>query len=49
MRGRLVYNNSFQNSGMFNQNVQLNNLESGIYLVNVQDGNRKEIKKIIIE
>ena len=49
MRGRLVYNNSFQNSGLFNQNVQLNNLESGIYLVNVQDGNRKEIKKIIIE
>jgi hypothetical protein len=29
--------------------VQLNNVQSGIYLVTVQDGNRKEVKKIVVE
>lgn len=49
MRGREVFSKSYQNSGLFNQNLQLNNLQAGVYLVNVQDGNRKEVKKIIIE
>ena len=49
MRGREVFSKSYQNSGLFNQNLQLNNLQAGVYLVNVQDGNKKEVKKIIIE
>ena len=49
MRGREVFSKSYQNTGLFNQNLQLNNLQAGVYLVNVQDGNRKEVKKIIVE
>ena len=48
MRGRLVFEKEYQNSGVFNQNVQLNNVQSGVYMVTVQDGERKEVKKISI-
>ena len=49
MRGRLVFENEYQNTGTFNQNLQLNGVQSGIYMVTVQDGERKEVKKIVIE
>lgn len=49
MTGREVFYKSYPSTGMFNQNLQLNNLQTGVYLVNVQDGNKKEVKKIIIE
>lgn len=49
LRGRQVFANSFQNNGLFNQELKLNNTSSGIYLVTVQDGNRKEVKKIVVE
>ena len=49
LRGRQVFAKSFQNNGLFNQELNLNNASSGIYLVTVQDGNRKEVKKIVVE
>ncbi|UUC46572.1 zinc-dependent metalloprotease [Flavobacterium cerinum] len=49
IRGREIFNKSYQNSGLFNQNLQLSNVQSGIYLVTVQDGDRKEVRKIVIE
>ncbi|MGX7668788.1 zinc-dependent metalloprotease [Flavobacterium pedocola] len=49
MRGRLVFDKTYKNSGMFNQTIQLNNVQSGIYMVNIQDGERKEVKKISIK
>ncbi|WP_430399553.1 reprolysin-like metallopeptidase [Flavobacterium sp.] len=49
MRGREIYNKSFQNNGLFNESLQLNNVQSGVYLVTVQDGARKEVKKIVVE
>ena len=49
LRGRQVFAKSFQNNGLFNQELNLNNTASGIYLVTVQDGNKKEVKKIIVE
>lgn len=49
MRGREIYNNSYRNNGLFNESLQLNNVQSGIYMVTVQDGDRKEVKKIIVE
>ena len=49
LRGRQIFNKSYQNSGVFNQNLELNNVQSGVYLVTVQDGDRKEVKKIVIE
>lgn len=49
LRGRLVFEEEYQNNGLFEQNVQLKNVQSGIYLVTVQDGDRKEVRKISIE
>lgn len=49
LRGRTVFNKSFNNNGLFNESLQLNNVQAGIYLVTVQDGDRKEVKKIVVE
>ena len=49
LRGRLVYENSFANTGAINQNVSLNNVESGIYLVSIIDGAKKTVKRVVIE
>lgn len=49
IRGRQVFNKTFNNNSVFNQNIQLNNVEAGIYIITVKDGERKENKKIVIE
>lgn len=49
IRGRAVFTNDYQNNGFFNENIQLSNLQSGIYLVKVQDGDKQITKKIVIE
>lgn len=48
IQGRQILDKTYQNTGMFSQNLQLNNVQSGIYLVNINDGDRKEIRKVII-
>lgn len=49
IRGREIFNQSYQNTGVFSQSLQLGNAQSGIYLVTVQDGEKKEVKKIVIQ
>ncbi|WP_306350501.1 reprolysin-like metallopeptidase [Flavobacterium sp. '19STA2R22 D10 B1'] len=49
IQGRQVFAKSYQNTGVFNQNLELKNIQSGVYLVTVQDGARKEVKKIVVE
>jgi len=49
IRGRQVFDKSYSNNGLFSENLSLNNIQSGIYLVTVQDGDKKEVKKIVIE
>jgi subtilisin-like proprotein convertase family protein len=49
IRGRAIYSKSYTNIGLFYENLQLSNVQSGVYLVTVQDGSRKEIKKIMIK
>ena len=46
--GRKVYDQSFDAVSNFNQNIQLSNVSAGIYFVTVIDGNRRTVKKIII-
>ncbi|WP_343695961.1 reprolysin-like metallopeptidase [Flavobacterium sp.] len=46
--GKNIYSNTFQVSGDFNQNIQLPNVSAGMYLVTVVDGNRRTVKKIIV-
>jgi subtilisin-like proprotein convertase family protein len=49
MRGRVILENNFENSATFNQNIQLNNAQSGVYLLTVTDGEIKQTKKIMVE
>ncbi len=49
MRGRNIYQNDFSSSATFNQNIHLNNAQAGVYLLTVTDGERKEVKKIVVE
>lgn len=49
MRGRQVYNRSYANTGFVSNNINLGNMQQGVYLVTVQDGSRKETRKIVIE
>jgi hypothetical protein len=49
MRGRIIFDNSYDNTGLFSQNIQLDNAQSGVYLVTVKNGDRKEVKRIVIE
>ncbi|WP_293889869.1 reprolysin-like metallopeptidase [Flavobacterium sp.] len=49
MRGRVILENNFENSATFNQNIQLNNAQSGVYLLTVTDGEMKQTKKIVVE
>ncbi|WP_394758094.1 T9SS type A sorting domain-containing protein, partial [Flavobacterium sp.] len=49
MRGRQVYEKSFSNTGAFNQNVNLDKVEAGIYLVSIIDGAKKTVRRIVVE
>ena len=49
MRGRVILENNFENSATFNQNIQLNNAQSGVYLLTVTDGEIKQTKKIVVQ
>jgi subtilisin-like proprotein convertase family protein len=48
--GRKVFENRYnKTSSDFNEDIQLKNVTSGVYLLTVVDGDRKEEKKIMIE
>lgn len=49
IRGRQIFDKSYQNTGLFSESLELNNVQAGVYLVTVQDGDRKEVKKIVVE
>jgi len=49
IRGRSVYEKQFTNTGLFSQNIQLDGVQSGVYMVTVKDGDHKVVKKIVVE
>lgn len=49
LRGRRIYKNRYKNAGDFNEKINLNNVQSGMYILNVSDGIKKSTKKIIVE
>ena len=49
MRGRQIFLNDFQANGRFDETINLQNTQSGMYLLTIQDDQRKITKKIIIE
>lgn len=46
--GKYVYDRTFQGSGYFIQDIQVPNVPSGLYFVTVTDGQRKVVKKILV-
>jgi hypothetical protein len=46
--GKVVYSNSFSSTDSFSENIQLTNVSSGIYLVTIIDGDRKTVKKLVV-
>jgi subtilisin-like proprotein convertase family protein len=49
MAGRLVYNKIYDATTKFNETISLNNVSSGMYLINITDNGRTITKKLIIE
>jgi len=49
IRGRKIFNTSYEVNGTMNETVNLGSIQSGIYLVTVIDGTNKSTKKIVIE
>ncbi|MFV8374788.1 reprolysin-like metallopeptidase [Flavobacterium sp. LB1P71] len=47
--GRKLFENEFESKLNFDENIQLKNVQSGLYLLTVIDGDRKEVRKIVIE
>ena len=47
--GREIFTRSYPNQTMFAQTIQLDNVQTGVYLVNIQDGNQKSVRKIIVQ
>ncbi|MBU3820534.1 T9SS type A sorting domain-containing protein [Flavobacteriaceae bacterium XHP0103] len=49
IRGRLVLNNNYNNvGGNFQESIGLNKVQSGMYVLTINDGNIKATKKIIV-
>ena len=44
--GRKIYDKAFENNGAFAESIELSGVKSGIYLVNINDGNRRMVRKI---
>ncbi|MFK7783283.1 reprolysin-like metallopeptidase [Psychroserpens sp.] len=49
IRGRQIFKNIYESSTTFNQTVNLDNAQSGVYLVTIENGNNKITKRIIID
>lgn len=49
IRGREVFSQTYANTGLIQQSLELKNVSSGVYLVTVLDGEAKMVKKIIVE
>lgn len=49
VRGRRIFDNSYQGSPAFNETINLGNVQAGVYLVTVEDGLKRATKRIIVE
>lgn len=49
MRGRSIYLKKFNSVSRFEEAIQLNNAQSGVYMLTISDGSQKVTKKIIVD
>ena len=48
IRGRRIFDNIYDSSSNFNEVINLANVQSGLYILKITDGNKIGTKKIII-
>jgi len=48
IRGRLMYTNTYNSVNRFEEVINLNNAQSGVYLLQISDGPQRVTKKIIV-
>lgn len=49
MSGRKIFDKNYNNNGLFAQDLQLDNAQSGVYLVSITDGNKRTVKRIVVQ
>ncbi len=49
LRGREVYSKMFANEALFNQTIDLDAIQSAVYLLKIKNGSRSITKKIVID
>jgi hypothetical protein len=49
IQGRLILAKKYHNNGLFSENITINNAQTGVYFVTIQDGNKKVVKRIVKE
>jgi subtilisin-like proprotein convertase family protein len=49
LRGREVYSNNYINQSLFNETINLDAIQSAVYLLKVKNGNQSVTKKLVIE
>ena len=49
IRGRRIYEQAFDGNGGVNENINLNHVQSGMYILNVTDGFKQATRKIIVK
>ena len=47
--GRKVYQKQYETTANFSESIDLKKIMAGVYVVTVEDGDRKEVKKIVIQ
>lgn len=49
LNGRVVFTKDIQNASRLNESIDVQNLTSGLYLLQIQNGSSRTVKKIIIQ
>ena len=49
MSGRTIFTKNYTVQGNFNENIQLNTIQAGVYLLSIIDGTRTQVQRIIIK
>ena len=48
IRGRAIYSKTYGSVSRFDEVIQLNDADSGVYLLSIADGSQKVTKKIVV-
>lgn len=49
IRGRKIFAQNYQNTGSFAEQINLTDIQTGIYILNVSDGKQTQTRKIVVE